>query len=200
MQLKYLEDMAFVHPSRIVDMDGIHYNPKDYLERYGWTSMGQEAYALQLIIRGNMYSAHAALTEDGFIAWQIFEGPVSSHSVACFIKNKLAPVFYDTNILILDNASNQKSRCVRDCLEVSLHGRFKYCSPYSPELKPIERAFSLVRRYVRENEFDSRRDLNLINDAFYLYSVYGDRGSHCYHLFDLYRNNHDLWVQDQMPT
>ena len=54
MQLKYLEDMAFVHPSRIVDMDGIHYNPKDYLERYGWTSMGQEAYALQLIIRGNV--------------------------------------------------------------------------------------------------------------------------------------------------
>jgi hypothetical protein len=54
MQLKYLEDMAFVHPSRIVDMDGIHYNPKDYLERCGWTSMGQEAYALQLIIRGNV--------------------------------------------------------------------------------------------------------------------------------------------------
>ena len=116
--------MAWAHwiSNRIVDMDGIHYNPKDYLEKCGWTTLGEEAYALQLIIRGNVYSAHAALTEDGFIAWQIFEGPVSSRSVACFVKNRLAPVFYDTNILILDNSSNQKSPDV--CGIVLLSGSF----------------------------------------------------------------------------
>ena len=117
-QLQYLEDIAFVHPNGIVDMDDINYNLKGYFQRYGWTTLGEEAYALPLIRvlchtlphRGNVYSAHAALTENGFIAWQIFEGPVGSHLVACFIKNRLAPVVYDTNIRILDDASNQLSR------------------------------------------------------------------------------------------
>jgi hypothetical protein len=31
-QFTYLSDIAYVDPSNLVDMDGIHYNPKDYLE------------------------------------------------------------------------------------------------------------------------------------------------------------------------
>ena len=35
-QVRYLEDVGFLSPSRIVGIDGIHFNPKDYLQKYGW--------------------------------------------------------------------------------------------------------------------------------------------------------------------
>ena len=96
-------------------MDGIHFNPKDYLEKYGWATIGDEAYALQLIIRGTTYSVHAAVCEDGFLAWEVFECNVTAREVCAFIKDKLAPLFGSNAILILDNASNQQSTDVQIC-------------------------------------------------------------------------------------
>ena len=57
-------------------MDGIHFNPKNYQEKYGCATIGTEAYALQIILRGKTYAVHADVCEDGFLAWQIFDSIV----------------------------------------------------------------------------------------------------------------------------
>ena len=195
-QLQYLSDTAFIPSKKFVDMDGIHFNPKDYLEKYGWATIGEEAYALQLIIRGKTYAVHAAVCEDGFLAWQVFECNVSAVEVVSFIREKLAPVFPDDAYLILDNASNQKHASVQEAMERDLKGRYFYCSPYSPELKPIERAFSMVRAWIRNHENDPTASLDLIEEAFQLYSVLGERGFHCRNLFHLYDENHKLFLKE----
>ena len=68
-----MADISFVDASKIIGMDGIHFNPKDYLEKYGWATCGEEAYALQIIIWGEVFSVHAAACEDGFLAWEVFD-------------------------------------------------------------------------------------------------------------------------------
>ena len=197
-QIEYLKQISCFDSSRIIDMDGIHFNPKDYAEKFGWTDVGEEPYALQLIIRSNVYSVHAALSKHGFLAWEIFETNVDAHSVARFIRNKLAPLFRDDYILILDNARNQTTLEVRITMNTHLNGQYIYNAPYSPELKPIERAFSMIRRWIRENEFDdTKSDIELINDAFNLYSVLGDKGHCCNNLFNLYDRNHDEYMKEQ---
>lgn len=124
---------------------------------------GEEAYALQVIIRGKTYAVHAAVCEDGFLAWQVFECNVASAEVCKFIRDKLAPVFPSDAFLILDNASNQKHASVQIAMEGYLQGRYFYCSPYSPKLKPIERAFSMVRSWIRNHENDPAESKDLIN-------------------------------------
>jgi hypothetical protein len=195
----YLEDIAFVKPSTLVDMDGIHFNPKDYEELYGYSEIGVEAYVQQIVILGKTYAVHAAVGEDRFYAWEIFQGNVSHREVVSFINNILAPVLPRDAFMILDNASNQKHHSVPEALETCLHGRYMYVSPYSPELKPIQRAFSMVRCWIRSRELDIHNDqdaLDLVNRAFQEYAVEGPLGHHCHKLFDLYRVNHQIFQED----
>ena len=197
LQLAYLERVSFVQASKIIDMDGIHFNPKDYLEKYGWSSIGEEAYILQLVIRDKTFSVQAAVCEDGFLAYDIYENNVTHIEVKNFIADKLSPFFHRDNYLILDNASNQKHDEVIAAMEEHCFGHYFYSSPYSPELKPIERAFSMVRAWIRDHENDTyEKEEDLIRMAFEEYSVCNPSGSHCYHLFDLYRHNHALFLEE----
>ena len=68
----------------------------------------------------------------------------------------VAPVFVLSRdkILLLDNSANQRHPHVIATMELLLHGNFKFNVEYSPELNPIERGFSLVRRWIRTNEKD----------------------------------------------
>ena len=108
---------------------------------------------------------HAAFTELGFLpgGWKIFSDTVTEIQVREFvesIKNSLPLFAYG----LFDNASNQRTDDVRIAIEDVFGGYFMYCSPYSPELKPIERGFSLVKQYIRENEAEWGNDhIALIN-------------------------------------
>ena len=112
--------------------------------------------------------------------------------------NKVLPKFPPDAILILDNASNQNNNDVHEVMMDSFGGAYRFVPKYSPELKPIERAFSMVRTVIRDHENDTKfSDIELINYAFHLYSWEGERGTYCYQLFEGYRNNHNLWLQEQ---
>jgi transposase len=122
----------------------------------------------------------AAFTIGGFLCWRIYSEEVSGDEVADFIKKLVSPMVHNSSYGILDNASNQKSDVARDALETVFNGRYKYCAPYSPRLKPIEAGFSLIkrfsRRYEREGEIDP---IGLINRAFKYYSISGDGRHEC---------------------
>lgn len=62
-----------------------------------------------------------------------------------------------------------------------------FVSPYIPELKPIETAFSLVISWIRDHEQEGILDpVAIINRAHALYSVEGEWGFKCYSLIIQY--------------
>ena len=61
-QLEYSTRISFVEASKIIDMDEIHFHPKDYLEKCGWATVGEEAYALQIIIFGKTCCSRCRLS------------------------------------------------------------------------------------------------------------------------------------------
>lgn len=196
-----MEEMGFLSGNRIVCMDGIHFNPKDNLTKYGRSEKGCEAIVLQIYIEHRCFAVHAAMSEDGFIAWEIFEGNVLNTDVANFIRERLAPKFGADKYLLLDNAANQKTDHVLDTMERCLKGRYKFNAEYSPELNPIERGFSLVRHWIREHEHEYEGKLiELINHAFFTHSVEGHLGDKCYNFFDLYRYNHKCFLDEIAST
>ena len=38
--MEYLKQISCFDSSRIIDMDGNHFNPKDYAEKFGWADVG----------------------------------------------------------------------------------------------------------------------------------------------------------------
>ena len=106
--LHFLKQIAFVTPKNLVDIDGMNNNPESFLEKYGWSIKGKPAERLQLRCGGISYSALAAHSEEGFIAWRIFEGMATANDVASFVNDEVRRVVNPDSFCIIDNASVNK--------------------------------------------------------------------------------------------
>lgn len=191
-QIQFLRASEWIKPSQIVDIDGMVQSADDFHARYGWAPIGEQLHAAQLMIDGVKYPVHAAFTEKGFIKWVVFPGNhnVTEQDVVTFLEG--LDNLPDQPYGLLDNASNQRGVRARRAMETLFNGNYGYCSEYSPELKPIERGFSLVKRWIRDHEFGwGGTPLELIHTAFRYYSDEGEGKSAAYHLFDIYRTNYN---------
>lgn len=61
--------------------------------RNGWSAMGQACVRRELFIRGTRYSVLPALTCQGYIALEIFEGSVTKDRFLAFLEQDLVSVF-----------------------------------------------------------------------------------------------------------
>ena len=173
-QYEYLVSIAPVDPANLIDLDETLSNAEQFYARYGWAPVGESAYFNQIFINGVPYSTIAAYSMKGFLCWNIYEGSVTATEVIHFITTSLCTYINESSYCILDNATvHGTDPCLVE-LESVCRGRFKFCPPYSPELKPIERGFANVKRYAREHENEAGIDpVGLINRAFHIYSLNG---------------------------
>jgi transposase len=195
-QQAFLDNIAHVPASCIIDIDGMVQTPDDFYERYGWSPPGEECKRMQIHIGSRTFAVHAAYTELGSIAWDIFEGSVTDNEVKNFV-NRISLLLEDDSYGLFDNASNQRTDAVRIMIETVFRGLYIYCSPYSPELKPIERGFVNVKTFIRERDDDAEwiaNPVGLISAAFQNYRVGTPGGLAAYNHFEFYRENHENYM------
>jgi len=88
------------------------------------------------------------LTQTGFIAPMVLDGPMDGPAFAAYVEQVLAKETRRGDLVVLDNLSAHKTAAVRAAFE--RHGiDYRYLPPYSPDLNPIENAFSKLKRLVR---------------------------------------------------
>ena len=171
--------IGHINPSHLVDVDGMNQNPKGFHDTYRRRPRGDELILMQIVLDDKIYGCYGdgcygAYDLTGFVAWRIYEGNCSDAHVVDFLEY-VAQCVPDYSHLLLDNASNQKSKIVTDALLRLFPDRHTYVPGYSPRLKPIERGFSNVKRYIRKREHEGRVDpVALINEAFHYYSFAGE--------------------------
>ena len=85
-QLDHMEAMAWLPSSQIVSFDGIHFKDSDNWAKYGFSLKNEPLTVFQIVIDGKAYAVHAAMTENGYIAWDIFDHDVCGTDVAAFIR------------------------------------------------------------------------------------------------------------------
>jgi transposase len=90
----------------------------------------------------------AGLTQDALIAPWVIKGAVDGPAFAAYVREVLIPELEPGTVVILDNLPTHRSaeaaRALRD------HGCwFLYLPPYSPDLNPIEQAFSKLKAHLR---------------------------------------------------
>jgi len=86
------------------------------------------------------------------------EGPTTRDVFETYIGRVLAPTLKPGQVVVMDNLSSHKGSRVRELIERA-GCELLYLPPYSPDLNPIEEAFSKVKRILRRAQARSRKAL-----------------------------------------
>ena len=90
----------------------------------------------------------AGLRCDGLVAPWVLDGPMNRDTFDVYIETQLAPTLQPGDVVILDNLSAHKSPRAAQALKAR-GAWFLFLPPYSPDLNPIEMAFSKLKAHLR---------------------------------------------------
>jgi transposase len=90
----------------------------------------------------------AALGQSGMRCSMTTDGAVNREAFEAFVGQILVPALSPDDIVVMDNLSSHKGVGVRELIE-STGASVLYLPPYSPDLNPIEMAFSKLKQLMR---------------------------------------------------
>lgn len=89
------------------------------------------------------------LRSTGLVAPLVLDGAINGVAFLAYVEQFLAPTLSPGDIVVLDNLSSHKVDGVREAVEAA-GATLLYLPPYSPDLNPIELAFSKLKRLLRD--------------------------------------------------
>jgi transposase len=90
----------------------------------------------------------AALRCDGLIATGVFDGAINGDAFLAYVEQVLVPSLRPGDVVIMDNLGSHKVAGVRKMIEEA-GAELLFIPPYSPDLNPIEQAFSKLKALLR---------------------------------------------------
>jgi transposase len=90
-----------------------------------------------------------ALRLDGMTAPWVLDGPMNGEAFLVYVQKVLVPTLRPGEIVIMDNLPAHKVEGVRAAIEAAGAQRW-LLPPYSPDLNPIENAFSKLKAILRK--------------------------------------------------
>jgi transposase len=125
---------------------------------YGWAKKGERARCALPRNRGKNTTVLASMSVEGMGPSLAVEGATTARVFETYLERVLAPTLRKGQVVVMDNLSAHKAERVRELIE----GRgceLMYLPSYSPDLNPIEEAFSKIKSLLRKAEARSREAL-----------------------------------------
>ncbi len=91
----------------------------------------------------------AALRHDRLDAPWVIDGAMNGEMFSLYTETQLVPTLREGDVVILDNLSSHKSPDAAAALH-AIGAWFLFLPPYSPDLNPIEMAFSKLKSLIRK--------------------------------------------------
>jgi transposase len=139
-----------IEPHRLVFIDETSTNTKMTRLR-GRARCGQRLRASAPFGRWGTQTFIAGLRLWGLTAPWVLDGPMNRACFDAYIETQFAPTLNKGDVVILDNLSSHKSERAVQCLRAR-GAWFLFLPPYSPDLNPIEMAFSKLKAHLRAAE------------------------------------------------
>ena len=146
---------CFLMPrSMFVWVDETGTDKRDNLRKFGYGLRGTTPTYHRILTRGQRVNVIAAMTSEGMLTTDVTMGHLNGEKFYDFLRGTLIPMmrlFDGTNphsVLILDNCSVHHTEEVTELLTGAGIIVF-FLPPYSPDLNPIEEAFSYVKQYLK---------------------------------------------------
>jgi len=130
-------------------------------KRTGWAPKGQRYRTHAPFGSWKTQTFIAALRCHGLTAPWIVNAPMNMRIFEAYIETQLAPTLSSGDVVILDNVAFHKSEKVKAIVK-ERGAWLLFLPPYSPDLNPIEMAFSKLKALLRKY---AARTYEAITDA-----------------------------------
>ncbi|MDQ3590046.1 MAG: IS630 family transposase [Actinomycetota bacterium] len=139
-----------------VDESGFH---TSMTRLYARAPRGKRAYGKVPRNRGKNTTLIAAITLEGAMGISMtVEGATDSEAFEAYVEHFLAPTLEKGQVVVLDGLGAHRTEKVRELVQA--RGADLVFSPsYSPDLNPIEEAFSKIKALVRKEGARVREEL-----------------------------------------
>lgn len=91
----------------------------------------------------------AALRCDRMTAPMMIKGAVNGEAFLAYIEQCLVPTLKRGDIVVMDNVPSHKVEGVQEAIEAA-GASLRYLPPYSPDLNPIQTAYSAFKTFLRK--------------------------------------------------
>ena len=91
----------------------------------------------------------AGLRISGLVAQKAFDKPMNAAIFEDWVEKCLAPTLSKGDIVGMDNLSSHKGPKVEQLIKAA-GAELRYLPPYSPDMNPIEKAFSKLKAFLRK--------------------------------------------------
>ena len=115
----------------------------------GWAPRGQRFVDHAPFGHWRTQTFVAALRHDRLDAPWVIDGTMNRATFDTYVETQLAPTLRKGDVIILDNLSSHKSARAAEVLR-DVGAWFLFLPPYSPDLNPIEMAFSKLKALIRK--------------------------------------------------
>lgn len=115
---------------------------------YARAPRGQRAYAVTRRNYGKNVTLLAGLRLGAMQAPMVIEGATTTAVFEAYVEHVLAPTLEPGDVILLDNLAAHKSNHARRLIEAQ-GAHLLFLPAYSPDLSPIEHAFSKIKQFLR---------------------------------------------------
>ncbi|WP_274379271.1 IS630 family transposase [Rhodophyticola sp. CCM32] len=115
----------------------------------GWAPRGQRLVDHAPFGHWRTQTFVAALRHNRLDAPWVIDGAMNRVTFDTYVETQLAPTLSKGDVIILDNLSSHKSARAAEMLR-DVGAWFLFLPPYSPDLNPIEMAFSKLKTLIRK--------------------------------------------------
>ena len=144
-------------PDMILFIDETGCDRRNLVRHLGYGLRGITPMTQQLLVYGQRISAIGVMSTRGIEDAYLGEGNVNGDIFLNFIQRCLLNIIqpFDGNnprsVVVIDNAAIHHVDAVIDLITAA-GALVRFLPPYSPDLNPIEEAFSKVKAYLKDNE------------------------------------------------
>src|SRR5215208_1801241 len=151
------EELGRVDPSRLVFIDemGTH---TSLAPLYAYSPVGERAFFEIPRNRGKNTTLLTAIDARGMGPSMAVEGGTTSRVFEAYVEKVLAPALCPGRIVVMDKLGAHRPKRVRELIEAR-GCELLYLPSYSPDLNPIEEAFSKIKGLLRKAQARSREAL-----------------------------------------
>ncbi len=144
LRRRWAIELCTMSAEQLVFVDESAANERTMNRRMGWSPRG---FPCRVRMPGHYsvrWSILPAITIEGYISWDIYQGSINGERFNRFIEQLLLimnPWPGKYSVLVMDNHSTHHSEAIREmCIERGVI--LLYLPPYSPDLNPIEQSFA----------------------------------------------------------
>jgi transposase len=144
----WIDGQRDLDPERLIFIDESSLSTKMARLR-GWAPKGERCRAAIPHGHWKTFTFVGGLTLAGFVAPMLLDGPMDGECFLAWVEQMLAPTLRPGDLVVMDNLAAHKVMGIRQAIE-ACGAELRYLPPYSPDLNPIEQAFSKLKTLLRK--------------------------------------------------